>query len=319
MTVKEIYNEKNKKAFLNENYKSEKTKEQYEILFKKSSINESIFEEDLYDFDLNQIADTIYGMNLSQYSARQAVTVFRNYIDWAIKNNLAKKNTNRLREISGSEYLSSLFDSSKVLLLHIDEVTRFEDEIFNSYREAVISRLIFEGAWGKGGSEIINIKNNSEFIDADQNKLKLVDDNGEVRYIKVSDRLLELARKAENENIIKGSSGREYPLYKYEDRLIKLNRENTLPSQTSTFLNREISAHYKEEGYKQFKRQTLRLSGMLYMAKNLLDRDGELKRPQWKEIADQFGISELESGLANARISDFKTVINEERIQEIYG
>jgi hypothetical protein len=322
---KRFYNEYQKKRFLNEANESEKVL--FTRLFSRAFIDEKRLEKDLYDFSLPQIKSFLNRLNPSKFNtARQYCYSVSKYIDWAIKEDLRKNNINPLIGMIDDDFVNGFIDESKETLFDEYTINEIIEDCEND-QDAVIIKLIFEGVGGDGWSELLNL-HKDDILEG--NCLRLTDKNNTTRTLKVSHECIGLIYSALEQSVYLKNNGqvsnsiksKTLNLVKNDFVLKKKITKNKDEGKVSKFhVNKTIEklAVIFEKPY--LTPTNIRDSGMLKMAKDLLERDGKLDKKQYNEISERFNIgkTKLNGKLQYNYFRYKKNFLNEETIKKIYG
>jgi integrase len=323
---KRFYNEYQKNRFLNEANESEKVL--FTRLFSRAFIDEKRLDKDLYDFSLPEIKSFLNRLNPTKFSTARMYCYFvQKYIDWAIKEDLRKTNINPLVGMIDDDFINGFIDESKETLFDEDTINEIIEDCKND-QDAVIIKLIFEGVGGEGLEELLNLREKD--VDEENNALLLTNKDGSTRTLKVSDECIKLVKYAlaqkeyykRNGEVSENSRSKTIALVD-NDYVLKTGiTKNEGEGKADKFLvyrRLSVLGELFEKPYLTF--TNIRDSGMLKMAKDLLERDGKLEKEQYIEISERFNIGKirLNGELQYNYFTYKKTFLNEETIKKIYG
>jgi integrase len=312
-----FYNEDIKLKFM-ENY-SEGTKKILERLFKISYILEAEYEKDLYSFNREELRRLGYEYRpKSTYSSRVYIAWLQKYIDWAIEEGY-HNGINPL-ELVSTEWKEQFVVKVKKYW------TKFEiDSIFTkleNYQDIVIASLLFNGVRGKGNSEILNLK--KQDIDADNNRLHVVDEDGGERWVYVDDSCIQYCLKAYNETEYEKKNGDPDPEIRsrmgqlveneYIVRSVK-TRTTHFDKAEKNIVHRRLSAIAKLIDEPNFTPINLYHSGMLYLASELYKTTGKLEKEEYDLI---FSKERYYEPSEQTRYQIKTEFLNEEVLFELY-
>lgn len=322
----EMYNKDLKEQFI-ARY-PENTQNTYKRIFYYSAPVEEMNGIDLYEFNLNQISEVLKSMNPSTIaSVKSVVSIIKAYIDWAI--HYRSNNLNPL-DIVDTNWERQFVDTTRKMFYTHKEI--FEEIIPHcvNAQDAVIIALLFEGASGKEVSELRNLKIGD--IDFDAKLVTLTNDKGEQRQIPVSDATLQLIREAANQkeyfkrngNIAENSRNIRvtsdlietgYLIKPAKTKVVHVEQVNThvIYGRLST-----ISEIFE---LPNFTVKNIQRSGMIYMAKQILERDGYFdNKDQYFEICERFGVNKFDNhGYETYYWYGMKEYVNTEMIEQLYG
>lgn len=314
-----MYNEHNKKAFLSQ-FENENTQKVYEAVFKKSEKIEKKLNMDIMNFDKELLEKFIFEnmMSKTKQSSRTYCNILSSYIQWSIDNKLSSNIENPIN--INQEYFEKFVENKKPLYISKDEIDAIIFNIVNA-QDAFIIKALFEGIQGKQLAELVNLEY-KDIVKAEENEnvLKLFND----RIVKVETDTIRLAKQAYREESYLKKNGEMDYSENIKDT-IKLAESFFVlkPTATRASNNGGKITHYSiynrlemiksleefEEYSDALTTKNIVRSGMLYEAKKILERDGELNLSSINEICDKFGMKYKWS------LRDF---LNEDKINEVY-
>lgn len=309
-----IYKNEIKQKFLNEYTDSEKYREQFRLLFKKSFHLENVWGKDLANFSLFELVDLMYDiMPGTPSSSRHNESLIKFYINWAIDNGIRENKDNPLNTVSKDWHLDFVSDIDYLSKFKVNEII---DRTANE-QDAVIIQLLFDGVSGKELWEIRSLR--PENIDWETGILSVEDLDKEKREVKVTKQCLRLLEGAikqteyipKNGNIAENTRRDKLQLIE-TGFVIKPNITNNTHLQEVNehvlYLRLRGLAEYLElktlNSYKK-----IQYSGMIWLGKLLLDRYGKLDREEYTIISEQFKVN----------ILTVEKIVNIEVINKIYG
>jgi integrase len=315
-----LYNEQIKNEFLN-TYNNEQTQNTIKYLLFKAYSIEKILDKDLYNFNISELGNVILNSDpLNLAVAKTNVRFLVQYLSWAIEKGLRNDNINPLRGID-DEWIGQ-FVSKKKLYFSESEIRDIISKLVN-YQDKAIIQMLFEGVNGHGVSEILNLKES----DISGNILKVNDSKFESREIEVTDECIRLIKGAlsENEYLLRNGNverGNKKLNLVTNDYVIRpVDRKVTdvnAPSDKHTIYRRiAVIGELFDLPYLTVK--NIERSGMLLMAKNLLEEYGKLDYEQLEMIAQRFGLRRvLVNGYNTYNTTILREYLNEENIMELY-
>ncbi|GFN32508.1 phage lytic cycle repressor MrpR family protein [Paenibacillus xylaniclasticus] len=313
------HNEDLKRDFLE--IHKEGTQKIFQRMFKVSRLIESELGKDLYDFNLEELRRLFFMYKpKTEASSNSNVTLIGKYIDWCI-------DEGHLKDINPLDMVSTewkrQFVNRQVKSFWTDKEL---DEIIDSRHnasDAVIIELLRNGVRGIANSEITLLTKNA--VDAFNNQLHLIDDEGNKRTIIVSDKCIKLCEQAIRESEYEKMNGNtssniKSPMAQLVDnefvvRLAKTRVKSEHSEADKNVVHRRLKKIADEIGEPNFA-ATLNIarSGMLAMAKDRYLLNGELTDVDVIEIAIQFG-EDKDSGVYRLK-NDF---LNVETIKQVYS
>lgn len=317
-----MYNADIKEEFLNEY--PEKTRISYRRIFDKSEQNERALGKDLYDFNLNEIENIMYALTPLTNSASYTYgTQIIAYVKWALYKEYPLTNTNLLL-FQKPNFFNKFVDQNKQMYMTESNLRKIEDNLVNA-QDAVVLRLIFEGVFGSGLSELKNLKRQD--VNFNENKLSLINSKGERREHVVSDRAIQLIGEALDQEIYRKKNGEMTSEYRVSNES-ELDESDYVVRPTNTNIA-ELSAPvtlgvvYKRirnvaallggldiPAIKYFTSKNIFRSGVIYYGKQLLNEYGELGSKQYEMIGERFNINTTYS---------IRYYCNQEEIEKLYG
>lgn len=322
----EIYNKEIKDAFISRY--PEHTHNIYRRVFFYSSPIEHLYGIDLFEFNLKQIGDVLKSMNPSSLaSVKSTVSVIKAYIDWAIHRR--SNNINPL-DITDVTWEKQFVDTTKKLLFNYDEIWGGVIKNCKNAQDSLIVALLFEGV---GGREVFELRNlNIRDVNFEEGVLNLTNEKGEQRQIKVSSETLSLIRDAEIQTEYYKRNGEISPNSRNRKETSQLIETGYLikPAKTKVVHVEQVNTHViygrlstlsEIFNIPNFSVKNIQRSGMLYMAKRILDRDGYFSnKEQYLEICEQFGVAKIDNnGYESYNWFGMKNFINLDNIQQLYG
>lgn len=321
----EMYNEDIKKQFLNR-YEGENTRNAYARIFYHSYLIEKSYDKDLYDFNIEEINDLIHSLNpLTKASVRTSASMIRTYIDWAIARR--QNNLNPL-DLVDSQWYDSFLNDDDMPYFTKDQIYQILNQC-NNYQDAVIISLLFEGAGGKEVIELRNLKIGD--VNQESNEVILYNEKKESRIIEVSEHCMRLILGAYNQTEyykIRGEVDSDNSRFGGSDLIetgyiIKpVKTRNTVFDAVSAHLIYQrligLSKYFDVPNLSKVK--SIQLSGMIWMAKKLFERDGELGKEQYLEICKKFNYTakRLESGEIEYVWTRLRDVVKKDLIEKVY-
>lgn len=315
------FNNDAKLLFLSK-FKNDDTKEVYSRIFKKSFNMEIEENKDLYDFNENEIENFIKNelKPKTKESARTYCNVLSSYIQWAIDNGMSKTLTNPIRR--KQEYFYNFVQENK-LYMSADEKEDILRLLVNR-QDGFIIQGLWEGIQGNRVSELVNMKVTD--INTENNSINLRNNKGEISrtLYNVEDKTIEMAILANREEeyykrngeVDFSSNVKEVASLPKSEYILKSSKTNNKGegkkvSHYTVYNRLEMikSLEEFEEYADVLTTKNIVRSGMIYWAKKLLQRDGELGRKQIEEICERFGMKYKWS------LKDF---LNEDMVKSLY-
>ncbi|MBG9944242.1 hypothetical protein ABE237_16195 [Brevibacillus formosus] len=294
-----MFNPETKTAFL-QGYK-ENTQKAYTRVFNLTMKFEVEKDKDLLHFTLDEIEIALHSFHASTGdSLNTAGRTISAYLNWARVEGL-REDTNPLESVS-KEWFKNMVGNTHQQFITKQEIDAIIDQC-NNDQDSVILSLLFEGAGGREVSELRNLKR--EQVNDEKRTLILFNDKEETREIPISEQCMKLIDGAiKQKDYLKGNGEMRRDHLKETSELIETGYV-IRPAKTRNVHMEQVSPHLiygrlhaLEEyfGLDNLRVKTIQRSGMIWMGKQLLERDGELGKEQYYEICQQFGISQVMNG-----------------------
>lgn len=320
-----FYNQERKEEYLS-NFQGD-SKTTYARILSLSKKKEEEFDKDLSSFNLREIESFLHICNPRTIaSSKHNAHIVSSYIRWSIRNRY-KNGSNPLDNVE-SKWYTSFVDQEKEMFISEKELESIENGLHN-YQDKIIPRLNWEGVGGEGCAELLNLKRKD--VDFATNTLTLTDEDKNKRKLVVSDRTMDFIRKALGENDYLKKNGDLTPTIKathtnlvQSDFVIRSsttrNEDSTGAAKIHTIYRRlQMIAEQFDKPY--LNTTNLQRSGMLKMAKDLLERDGVLEKKQYDEISERYDVSKSLNGgfKLDYNYYPLKEFITIETIEKLYG
>lgn len=288
-----MYNVELKNEFMAQHDISEGAKKNIRLTFLKCYALESANNKDLYLFtpeEVDTLVKSFYAPTL--ISLRLMISHINLYFLWAAQKGMIQSNP--FDHLSVQPDWPNRHVSPRNVFTDQD-IMELEDFCANA-QDAVIIRLLFEGVGGKALEEISNLR----IQDVDfKNKTLSLHYGHRNRKLKVSSRLLALVQDAHGEDLYyKANNMADHasPNYVPYQELIPsgyvMKNVKNIPSDRPTvskevlyFRVKRIGSYF---GIPDITARQIIISGMIYAAKEIYERDGVLEKKQYEEIGTRF-------------------------------
>jgi integrase len=318
-----FYNAELKEQFIEKH--SESSRPVYSRIFYHSRYTEELYDTDLYDFNLDQISDVIRSLNpTSLTSVRNIISIIKSYID-----DMIAYRTNNLNPLDGidTKWMRDFINNDIKLYYSKEELDNIINDCDNA-QDACIITALFDGIGGKGLSELRNLTPYD--IDYENNTVTLTNDDGEKRTLVCSDQTIKLLKDAIDQTMYvkrnghvseNARNGEEAKLLETGFVIKPIFTRNKHKEQVDVHVIYRRLANVAETlGLENFTAKNIQRSGMIYMAKQILERDGHFDEiEQYYEICRRFGMNKLKSGIYEYNWQSMKEYVNLENIQKLYG
>jgi integrase len=323
-----LYNEPVKLEFLSQ-YKREGTIRAMKRIMHHSLSMEKRLNKDLGSFTNEEIDYFIRRIlqPTSVLSAKSNCNVLSLYLKFAQEKNMRTDNP---LDVNSNEY-AKYATENETDLISFSDMNDITMTVLANANDALIIRLIFEGALGFELSEVANLKESD--VDFDNSIITLHDDSEKKevkeRTLKVNRGTMELIRSAIKETVYKKQNGEmddSNPRIKTEIELLEseyvlrpstnrtsIGGNSPLKCSRATLYSRirvvrEVDALKSVQA--KWNTKQIQRSGMLWQALKIVQKKGKLERKDYRVIAERFGIP--------FNWHD-RNVINIETIEKVYG
>lgn len=318
-----FYNQSLKEEFLN-SFSNEGTVKTYERVFERTKEEEERIGLDLSEFNLSDIERVIYALQpQTRQSAYYQGTILNSYITWAKARGFGSNISPLSLVVNRAEYYSK-FTLNQKLFYTDEELTYLEDNLVNSQDEVIIRSLFL----GITMHELLNIKEDD--INFEEGLINLEDDKGNKRILEFHGfdrkRLFRVIQGALLQEKYLGRNGsyesRRGPIVLMDTPyLIKKGNvgESGLSNKPSYHILSQRLTTIREmfrQDYYNLTPLRIAQSGMLRMARDIIIRDGKLKRPQFLEIGNYFNVLNNESQYLS--IASVTNVVNIDNLMKLY-
>ena len=316
-----LYNQELKERFLSQYAEDSQITHGYTL--SKAYDEETFFEKDLYEFDIEQIKKVLYKINpINVGTAVRYGNTIKNYIDFAHRNGYAMSNINNPLQGMNVEWYRQ-FVGKKKLYLSEQEINEILKELVN-FQDQLPILLAFEGVLGEDMSEQANLNVNS--YNENSNTLQLKDDVKGERTIEVSDKLIALIKRAHSETKYLSKNGTASGKLKERNlgdsqyvlkSSVRSDSEQDAPISKFVLYRRlrEIKdvCDYPYLSYKSIYR-----SGQIKMAVDLYNEHGKLDNDELELIAQKYNLSKTMSNGQQYNFSSMREYINKDNIKALY-
>lgn len=314
-----IYNQELKRGYLDNFPKATQTT--YEWLFHKSSKCESDLGKDLSVFNERDISQFMTILSPISVGSAQAYGRFiTSYMKWIKENK--DKNLTISNKIT-NDWFSQFVNSELKLYFSDLEIASIEHQLINP-QDAVIIRLLFEGANGYELTELLNIRRSD--VDFTKNKITLTCEKKGTRTLSFSDRCMSLVDMAfdQKEYFLKNGQSKgkrtSTSLISCEYLLRSSTSNNVHNDKADKFLIyrrfKTMSEYFQLENFTADK---IIKSGMLKLANKLFIKEGEVSKKSLDKIAAKFSVNRTYSnGYYYNPYNKMRETINIENINKLY-
>jgi len=297
-----LYNKPTKIRYL-DRYHNDDTKEVYGRIFKKSALLEQKYQKDLCDFTEEQLKEFVINIlqPKTKESSRSIYSTISSYIEWAIQSQYSIHEVNPWKKRS-TDYIYSLVIPVKNYMSYEEKQFIF-DTLVNAQDKFIVEAL-WNGIQGDKLTELVTLK--IENVQQADNKVTIYNEQGQIKrqIVAIDEQLCAYALMANEQRIYVKKNGQcsENAISDSADLVESsyiLKHSNTKHRGSRTF-----TTHYTVYNRIEMLRSLPELqkfskvlvtknivrSGMIYYAKQLYLRDGELGRTQIEEVCDRYNV-----------------------------
>ncbi|NEN84480.1 hypothetical protein [Paenibacillus elgii] len=320
--MSEFYNESVKSKFLMRyGVGSQKI---FARIFRFSQSLEEEYGTDMSNFTLEQVEAVLKKLKpATEASSRNSTSCIFTYINWAIEEGLSSLPVNPLS--------NKPLDWCRSFIVPITELSESK---FNSLerncvnaQDAVILRLIFEGVKGDGCAELLQLSIHD--VDFERGVLTLTNQDQSIRYLEVSQQALYLIKLAARETLYQKKNGSFSGTTKNpHTRLVEneyvirssITRNENVHAADKFLIYRRLSMLSEVFQLPKLNVNMIERSGMMKMAKDLLEAEGKLEREQYFKIAERFNIAKrINNGIEEYNYYPLRSFLNEKAVRELYN
>jgi protein subunit release factor A len=245
--------------------------------------------------------------NTSLMTIVKNVSILRKYIDFCISKNLVMHRENRLttftkddaKEFVHKQALKNKYITKKQL--------RKYQEMLENAQDVAILECAYVGIRGRTQQdatleELINLQISPESDNVKNNILTLIRNNGEIRELTVKDDTMQIILDAYNQTEYIGNNGEESTNVKIPIRVSQINKvENYVFRSTgktkfeplnATLINSRMHRIQRWLGNQYLTINSLYFSGMIDMAKEILEKNGTLDKLDYLKICARYAYGE---------------------------
>ncbi|MCA1021589.1 hypothetical protein [Halobacillus litoralis] len=302
----EIYNPKNKLKFI-DSKENDGYKELIRWVFTKTANIESDLGRDLLKFDLDDYKVFFKERSINKQTANLYLSVFRQYVDWAMKNVPTAPSQNILEEIP-DDFIQEIARKPRTKYLHsqeIGEIAKLTNTNHYNYpplhnaQDRALVFLLFSGVMGSAMEDLINIK--EEHIDFEANQIYIPSNDRSVTILPVG---MQLIKNALNESTYrryissddKAHGGVENKLtnsdYLFRKAVVGNGSVDTDGKMTRPAFQKRLVTLKSWLGIDNFTANTIFHSGLINRCKLYIDKYDKLTKETLDPAFDAYGISD---------------------------
>lgn len=316
-----FYNDDLKKEFLKS--LSPDSALTYGYILNKATSTEELFNQDLYDFNMEQISLIMKNTKpVNMASCKRYAGIIKSYVEWAFENGYSTSNIIKMSGMSEEWYKTFIMKDK----LHIsyDELKDIIDKLVY-YQDKAVLMLAFYGIVGEDMIEMKNLKKSD--IDFDNQVVTIINDEGK-KELEINDNFFfEIIKGAINEewysadNKIKRDKNKKHLLNDNEYVLRTTSRKNNQDEPINKFVLYKRLRFIKEWfDYPLLSYKNLEKSCMIKMAVDLYLERGKLDSEELNEIGDRFNLTKIiVDNNEYHQMTKLKSFINRDNILELYG
>jgi site-specific recombinase XerD len=276
--------------------------DEYEQLVNKKSYN-------LTHAEIQEMI-SIKFKNSSMGTISKNISIIRKYVDFCIEKGLVSHMENRFDLFTSSDVLDMVSKKAvKNRYISKETIQGYINDLHND-QDKLLIELVTQGVRGRTQKdatleELINLT--IDKVDRKKGIITLVKNNGEERDLEVSDSTIQLIEDVYNQEIYYSNNG-ESTETKYRNgsqqliRELKINHVERyvfrVPGATKqslftpTLLGSRMARIQKYVGNRYLTFNSLYMSGMINLAKDILSEKGEITKQDYINICDRFQYGE---------------------------
>lgn len=327
--VKKLYNGELKLKYLSNQLPA--TQAAYMRVLARASEIEQSTGIDLHDFSLNEIEQLLKLLESTKLSTvMHAGAIIQSYIQWAIELGLREDKINPLDAVASGGWYKQFVDTNVETLFSDEEIENVIAGTIN-YQDKVVVRALYEGIYGKGYSELLNLKMSD--INEDSLEARLIDETSEgikTRIVVITPLLYKLFKEANKQTEYWKNNGifsdytrkktSELIMNEYIIRTVVHPKARSLKNvrSESALINRRIGKIAKWHGQEGLTPTNIRNSGMLKMAYDIYKKKNDLDKNDYYSICKAYNVGRTKNGsyIYSRMRSDF---LNIDNIKKVYG
>jgi integrase len=318
-----LFNADRKMEFLNDMLSTktiqEKTSTSYARIFiftKKFEEDEKI-NKDLAEFTMSELEKVFFGFDANNRNTIESYgRIISSYLNWNVNKGYIENNL--LESFRPSDFEKYIRNNEEYMT---EKALRRYEQRCENYQDAVILRLLFEGAGGKELSEIRNLKITE--VDEENKRLFLMNSGSNSgRILPVGQHTIDLINGAITQKTYKKKNGqmaetthnnvRDYTDLVKNEYVIRasITKTDNLSSPVDKFvIYRRIDSISKSLGIDDLTAKFIQRSGMIHHA-HLKMENGELSLSDLKDVAERFNIKSYHN---------LKGFLTTENVSKVYG
>ena len=241
--------------------------------------------------------------NSSLATITKNVSILRKYIDFCIEKHLVSHMENRLAMFTRKE--AREFVSKQAIeyrYISREDLRKYENMLINE-QDVAILKAVYNGIRGRteeGATleELINLQIDEKSSNFKDNVLELVKNNGDKRYIQVSENTMQILLDAKHQEFYISNNGEESELLRGGIRRTPINRIGNyvfrVPGTKKhklfnpILVNSRMRKIQEWTGNKYITIHSLYMSGMISMAKDIFAQKGELTVEDYVNICERY-------------------------------
>lgn len=295
--------------------------------FAKAKEEEERFGKDMYDMNIDELGEVIKSLSVSTSNvAYNHAVKFEQYIDWAYENGYTPSNLNPLSNVNKLEWSKQFVAKYKQSAFTRQQILDMSKYLVN-YVDRALLLALFEGINGEGFSELLNLRTKDlKEIDS-KYYATLYDKHGKDRTIEITETLFDLLHKTDNEpeyyskNGVTDSDRQTTSKFLESPYIFKKTTRGKQEGKLDVFyVNRKFVIYKELFELEYLKAKDITKSGMMHMANELYNRDGEFTHEHLELIGVQFNTTMTKSGgKAVRKTSVIKHLLQSDLFENLYG
>lgn len=292
--LNQLYNQKIKEAFLQDYLEEDSTRTSYSIFLIMASRWENKIGKDLFEFSREDVLDICSDNFTDSYSSLRAFyTICTLYVGYCTQKGYNKTMINSWKLVKFNQHIMPMLNALHLPTKYLSEeqVWAIEDESMN-YNDYLPLVLAYHGIKGTKNSEIVKLQD--EDVNTITNTLTLTDEDGSVREVEISQRLMRIVALARGESVYQrrgkeGFGGRNSCTLKEDSNFVlrptTINGGSGITPQTASARVKKLLA---DCGHGNLSIIDIYTSGKLNMLKEIEKQNGKLEVEDFKKVQFEF-------------------------------
>lgn len=287
--------------------KPKNTAKSYGYVLKKVDGHEKLIGVPVYNMTIPQLKEMFFMQfkNPTLNDVSKNASIIRTYIDFCIEKNIVMHYENRMRLLAGKnlkEFVSKFEKENRYIPL--EKLRFYQSKLYNA-QDVAILEAFYNGIRGRAEEEhsmeeLINLRIDENSGLFRNNEIELVRNDGHRRIIKVSDHTMQIFLDAKRQDTYYSSNG----VPDINNKLKKIfipkikNYVFRTPKSKEQSLFKKYLVYNRMEKIKEWvgdsnlTPHTLYISGIIDMAKKIIEKKGEITQTDYELIIERYPYGE---------------------------